>query len=628
MRHVPVQQISGHSAPESLPSDCRTTAARNSASPPLPRGWLIHLVTLITLAGGVSNLYSALNHAGVRRQEVLPERLRELLPLEFLHVPRSFTLLIGFVLVISAVNLWQRKRRAFHLALALSGFSFVFNLLKGHSTEQALLALLLAALLVWLRQDFTVRSSGPDFQQGLAGLLLAAGVAFGYGVAGFWLLDRREFGLNFDWLDALRRTLRFLTFMGDDSLIPHTRYAAWFLDSLYLLSAAVILYALLTLFRPILYRWHRLPHDQARARHIVAEHGHSVLDFFKLWPDKSYFFNAGGTCFVAYRVAAGFALALGDPVGPTTEIAATIAGFRQFCDSNGWGLAFHQVQPDYLFLYRQQGFKKLKLGDEAIVDLLNFSLAGKAMKKFRHRCNQMEGAGIRIRHYVSPIPDELLKQLREVSDEWLSLPGKRERTFTLGQFERRYMRTSSIVTADDRDGRVLAFVNLIPSGRTEEATFDLMRHRADAPNGVMDYLLLKLILHCQEQGFARFNLGLAPMCGFQEYEEATVAERAVHLFMQRLTFLFSFHGLKAFKAKYADAWEPRYIIYRNVLDLPRVGLALGRVSELSHRPGTDADVAESDELVTGWPAGRRASVRLVAEADRQFSTYPATKQTG
>jgi len=66
----------------------------------------------------------------------------------------------------------------------------------------------------------------------------------------------------------------------------------------------------------------------------------------------------------------------------------------------------------------------------------------------------------------------------------------------------------------------------------------------------------------------------------QEREEASAMERAVYQFFQRLTFLFGFGGLKAYKAKFASSWEPRYLIYRHALDLPKVGIALGKVSKL------------------------------------------------
>jgi len=51
----------------------------------------------------------------------------------------------------------------------------------------------------------------------------------------------------------------------------------------------------------------------------------------------------------------------------------TIGQFRRSCEDNGWGVAFHQTLPDLLPVYRKSGFKRLKIGDEAIVDLTNFT---------------------------------------------------------------------------------------------------------------------------------------------------------------------------------------------------------------------------------------------------------------
>ena len=47
-----------------------------------------------------------------------------------------------------------------------------------------------------------------------------------------------------------------------------------------------------------------------------------------------------------------------------------------------------------------------------------------------------------------------------------------------------------------------------------------------------------------------------------------------------ILLIFGFGGLKAYKAKFASSWEPRYVIYRHALDLPKVGIALGKVSKL------------------------------------------------
>ena len=107
--------------------------------------------------------------------------------------------------------------------------------------------------------------------------------------------------------------------------------------------------------------------------------------------------------------------------------------------------------------------------------------------------------------------------------------------------------------------------------------------RAAAPNGVMDFLLVNLLSKSRDQGFERFSLGMAPMSGFREKEGASPEERAIHFFFRHLTFIFSFAGLRAYKAKFATDWEPRYVVYRHIPDLPRVALTLAKVSEIRSR---------------------------------------------
>jgi phosphatidylglycerol lysyltransferase len=312
--------------------------------------------------------------------------------------------------------------------------------------------------------------------------------------------------------------LEFLRWVGDATLAPHTRQAAWFLDSLYVISATLIAYVGFALFRPIIYRHGTPPHERATAKKILSRYGRSSLDYFKLLPDKAYFFSASGKSFVAYCVGANFAVALADPIGPPEEMVETIGQFRRFCEDNGWGIAFHQTLPDLLPIYRESGFKKLKIGDDAIVDLTNFTLDGKGFKKLRPRDNRLEKSGVRARFYDAPIPDDLIRRLKEVSDEWLRLPGRRERAFALGKFDPDYLRSTPIATAEDAEGRILAFANILHSYHSGEAT---------------------------------------PAVSFQLRRPQSV------------------------ESKFASDWERRYLIYRHALDLPKVGVALGKVSELT-----------------------------------------------
>lgn len=535
----------------------------------------IAVLTAVTLGSGLLNLYSLLHPAVTARVRLL----RSVFPLTFVSFSRVATLAIGFGLVMSSVNIFKRKSRAFTTVLCLAIGSIVFHLSKGIDYEEAAVSLLLVVMLVSARDAFTVRSSTPHWRAVVRRLIGAASITIAYGVAGFWLLDARHFGIDFSLREAIRQTLLFLALVPNRALTPHTRYAAWFHHSLSWITVIAVVYAAWTLFRPVGYRLRTLPLERARARRLLVRYGRSALDYFKASKDKSLFFSSTGESVLAYRVAGSFAVVLADPVGPEREMPGIIAEFAALCADNDWRLAFYQTLPDLLPIYRQLGFKKLKAGDDAIVDLRAFTLRGGRGRSLRSSLHKIERLGIRAELFAPPLSGDLLNRLQDVAEAWQRIPGRRERQFALGQWEPDYVRDTPVFAALDSHDRVIAFVNIVPSYRQRESTIDLMRRMPGAPNGVMDYILIKLFERSREDGFERFNLGMAPMCGFSESEEASPEERTVHAFVQRLDFIFSYRGIRSYKAKFATEWEPRYVIYRTELDLPRLGVALARISE-------------------------------------------------
>ena len=546
----------------------------------------------ITLGSGILTLISVV--AGASQ----PRMLTAFFPLEFSRLSRTLTIVIGYALIVSSLNIYKRKKRAWAVVLALSSFSTLSHLTREHNYQEALLSSALLLLLLFTRDMFSVKSRRPDLRSGMLCLLVSSVVAIGYGIAGFWLLDERHFDMNFRIGDAIAFTLRFLSLSGDPSLVPHTQYGHWFLDSLYVITLTAGIYSGFALFRPIVHRFRMVPRERAMARKIVQQYARTPLDLFKLWPDKSYFFSPSQRCVISYRVANNTAIALGDPVGPEVEIGTTVREFLEMCRENGWTVGFYQTLPDFLPIYRRLGMKKLKIGDDAMVDLLDFSLQGKSKRELRSKVRQLEAMGIHTREFQPPVPDDIIAQLKDVSDDWLRIPGRRERSFTLGQFDPDYMRSKPVLVVLDSQETVLAFINLISVDRSE-LTGDLMRRRSDAPNGIMDYLFIMLFRYSREQGYARVSLGMAPMTGFGEREQATAEERAIHGLFQQLDFLFSFRGLHHYKAKFATSWEPRYLVYRNVLELPRTAFALRRLSEIRDENEKDERGASEEEPAYG-----------------------------
>jgi phosphatidylglycerol lysyltransferase len=295
------------------------------------RHWLIAaLVSGVTLGSGLLNLFSVMGGPSH------PKFLTQVFPLEFIQLSRTFTLLIGFALVISSLNIYARKKRAWGIVLVLSSFSVIFHLTKGLDYGEAAFSLILVVALLLTRGTFSVKSSSPDLRWALLRLAIAGGLVLLYGIAGFWLLDSRHFGVNFHLVESARTTFQLLLMTGNTSLVPRTRYGHWFLVSFDVITAVAIVYAGFAVFRPVVYRLTTLPRERAQARQIIERHARTTLDYFKLWADKSYFFTPSRRSLIAYSVSGNVALSLGDPVGAADEVESTVRGFRDLCRDNGW----------------------------------------------------------------------------------------------------------------------------------------------------------------------------------------------------------------------------------------------------------------------------------------------------
>jgi phosphatidylglycerol lysyltransferase len=363
----------------------------------------------------------------------------------------------------------------------------------------------------------------------------------------------------------------------DPGLQPLTGFGRYFANSIYVIGVSTFSYALLMLIRPVLIRQPATPAERTRAKAIVEAYGRASLARLTLLDDKSYYFSPGGSM-VAYVARGDAALALGDPIGPAEDIALTIKGFVDFCRSNDWQPAFHETLPDYLEHYQAAGLRTLPIGYAGRVELATFTLAGKANQGLRTPMNRMTRQGFRAEIHQPPLSEELLADLRAISDEWLTMVHGTEKRFMLGWFDDDYIRSGRVIAVHPPEGPISAFANIIPEYQRNEVTVDLMRRRAQVENGTMDFLFVSLCEWAKAEGYASFSLGLSPLWRVGEEEDDPRVERALHYIYENLNQFYNFKGLHAYKEKFHPDWSPRYLIYSGPASLPAVLTTLVRVS--------------------------------------------------
>lgn len=536
----------------------------------LTETWGVRFAAIFVALMGIINVLSAVTPSLAERLAILEKYS----PLEVQRGGHLTSALSGFALLVLARNLARRKHVAWLLALATLAISVVSHLVKGLDYEEASLAVVLMVVLWSMRDHFHARSDRPSIQQGLRVLGGAFLFTLAYGGSGFFLLDR-HYGVNFGFWDALRQTMTMFTEFYDPGLTPVTRFGRFFADSIYIVGAITFAYAGLMLLQPIFVREPATEEERLRAQKIVERHGHSSLARFLLFDDKHYFFSPGGSV-IGYAVVGRTAVTLGDPVGPSDDLLPTLQAFSTFCQHNDWQPVFYQTLPETLELYRSAGFDALCIGNEGIVNLETFTMEGKAGKHLRAPVNKLTKAGYRFAMYQPPIPDMLLEELHTISDEWLTQMHGSEKKFSLGWFERDYVRNSPIAAVHTPDGWVSAFANVVSEYQANELTIDLMRHRHELENGTMEFLFISLFQWAKAQGYCSFNLGLSALSGIGEQSSDPGIERVMHFIYEHINQFYNFKGLHAFKEKFRPEWSPRYLIYSGVANLAQAWLAVIR----------------------------------------------------
>jgi phosphatidylglycerol lysyltransferase len=526
---------------------------------------------LFTGLVGIINLLSAVTPNLYGRNQWL----KEFFPFEIRATGHIFAALTGFVLLALATNLLRRKKVAWLLTIGLLIISIFSHLLKGLDYEESLISGILLVQLILMRHVFTAQSDRPSVARGVRVLFGALLFTLAYGTIGFYLLDGK-FSENFNWRDAILQTLAMFFTEDNWGLQPQTRFGDFFANSIYVIAASTISFAIVMLLQPVFVSSSANATEHKKAKEIVQQYGCSSLAALTLLSDKSYYFSPSGRSAIAYVPKGRGAIALGDPIGPIEDRAEVIVSFQQFCQRNDWYPAFYQTLPDELELYKSLGFKALKIGEEAIVDLKTFTLQGKAGKNFRPSINRLTKLGYRIEFYQPPITDDLLHQIKAVSDEWLKMVQGSEKRFSLGWFDEAYLRNCEIAVVHISDGQIGAFANLLPEYQLNEVTIDMMRHRQSLENGTMDFLFVSMLQHFKEEGYDSFNFGLSALAGVGETPESRRLERVLHYLYEHLNRFYNFKGLHAYKEKFRPCWQSRYLIYPNIAALPDVVVALIR----------------------------------------------------
>ena len=504
-------------------------------------------ITASTVAAGMLLLLSGATPG-------MPGRLQTLsrvLPLPIIEVSHFAGSLIGVVLLLLARALQRRLDAAYFLTLSLLGAGSASALLKGLDYEEALILAVMFLMFLPCRTYFYRRSSLLAQPFSAAWLTGIASIMVGTGFVTALAYRHVEYAPDLWWQFEL------------------SAHAPRSLRALVGACGALVVYWVLRLLRPVPPAAEPAASlDLERARAAIATSPRTIAHLVLLG-DKRVLWDEDGSAFVMYGIEKRSWVAMGDPVGPAERRREIAWRFRELADRHGGWTVFYEAGAADLPVYLDLGLSLHKLGEEGRVPLDDFSLTGGVRKGLRQSLHRMERLGCRFEVVPPAGVPPLLDELQVISDAWLANKHTREKRFSLGFFDRRYLSQLPLAVVR-RAERMVAFANVWAGISREEMSIDLMRYGDDAPPGVMEYLFAELMLWGKAQGYHWFSLGMAPLSGFQHHPLAPLWNRLGAFLFRHGGHFYSFEGLRAFKDKFEPVWEARYLASPGGLVVPMV----------------------------------------------------------
>jgi len=317
--------------------------------------------------------------------------------------------------------------------------------------------------------------------------------------------------------------------------------------------------------------------DAVKIRELLAKHGdRDSLGYFALRDDKSVIWSPSGKAGICYRVVAGVMLASGDPLGDPEAWPGAIAEFLGEAARHAWRPAVMGCSELGAEVWCREGdLTALELGDEAIVNVADFSLSGRQMRNVRQMVNRVakNGYTAEVRR-VGDIPRQELDRVIHEAGNWRGTTVERGFSMALGRLGAPGDENCVLVTAEE-NGVLKAILHFVPWG-TDGLSLDLMRRDKTAQGGLNDFLIVEAIKAAPGLGVKRMSLNFAMFRAALERGERIGAGPVLKAWRGLLVFLsrwFQIESLYKFNAKFCPVWEPRFFVYPGGRDAPRMALA-------------------------------------------------------
>ena len=318
------------------------------------------------------------------------------------------------------------------------------------------------------------------------------------------------------------------------------------------------------------------------AKDLLRRWGGDTISWMTTWPENRHMITADGQGYLAFRKHAGVAVALGDPVGPPGATAGIIDDFIAMCDKAALVPYIFSCSRTTTEVTDGLGWSSAQVAEDNLIDLPTLEFKGKKWQDVRTALNKAPKEGVSFRMVsLADEPWSMVRQVEELSQQWLGDKELPEMGFTLGGVTEALDREVKVGLAVGADGKLHGVTSWMPvfgpEGHVRGWTLDLMRRADGGFRSTMEFLIASSCLWFKQDGAEFVSLSGAPLArSAADADGETPVEKFLDTLGEQLEPVYGFRSLHAFKGKFQPRFSPMYMAFRDEADLPRIGIAITR----------------------------------------------------
>lgn len=298
------------------------------------------------------------------------------------------------------------------------------------------------------------------------------------------------------------------------------------------------------------------------------------LGYFATRRDKRVIFAPGKTAAVTYRILGGVSLAAADPIGPESSWPDAIQEWMAEATSNHLIPSVLAASEKGARCYEQFGLRALELGDEAVINVHEFSRSTRRRAPLRKAAAKIRLAGFTAQvRRQKDIPQDELYQITSRTAQWRETEGERcGFSMALSRLGEPADELCVLVTVLDPEGMIQGVLSLVPWGY-HGLSLDFMCTNRNSQSGLCEFMISELVAASPQLAVSKISLNFVQFR--YVFKEADSLGAGLFFWGYRelvrlLSRVVQLESLYLSTMKCDPQWQPKYSCYPRVSQVPRI----------------------------------------------------------